>query len=179
MLIRNTSDRYGLLAILLHWTIAVLIIGMLCLGLYMTDLPVSPLKLKLYGLHKAFGVLVLMLALIRIMWSLSNMTPQLSSYLPTWQKLAARSVHFAFYIFMLLMPITGWLMSSAAGFPVSFFGLFTLPDLIAHNEKLRVIFAEIHEFSAFALIAAIVAHVGATVQHYVIYKENVIKRMWP
>jgi len=176
---RNRKEGFGLIAILLHWLMALLIIGMLCVGLYMTSLAMSPQKLKIYGLHKEFGVIVLMLVILRLSWCLASITPSLSS-LPYLERLAARSMHLAFYGFMIVMPFTGWLMSSAAGFPVSFFGLFTLPDLVAPSPQWMAIFKETHKYLAFALIAAIAAHVAAAFKHLLIDKDDIMRRMlWP
>jgi len=176
---KNTSLKYGLVAIFLHWIMAIIIISLLGLGLYMTQLPLSPEKIKLYGIHKEFGVLVLGLVILRVIWRLSNMNPLLPAYMPNWQKLAAYSAHFAFYIFMFAMPITGWILSSASGFPVSFFGLFTLPNLVQSSENLRFLFGNIHQFLAYLFIATILLHIAGTLQHYVIYKHNLLRRMWP
>lgn len=179
MLIKNTKNRYGEVAVFFHWIIAILIIGLLSLGLYMASLSTSPFQLKLFGWHKEWGLVVLALAFMRILWRFNNVTPLMSSHLPNWQKLAANSMHWALYIFMFAMPLTGWLMSSAAGFPPSFFGLFTLPNLIAPNKILDSLFGEIHEYLGYALIAAIVIHIAATVQHYLFYKENILRRILP
>lgn len=179
MTVMNTDNHYGIVAILLHWLIAVLIIGLLALGLYMTGLPISLEKLKLYGWHKEFGILVLMLAVVRIAWRLANILPSLPDYVPYWQRFAARSMHFAFYLFMFAMPITGWMLTSAAGLPVSFFGLFVLPDLVSANENLRITLETVHTWLGYALIAAICGHIGATIQHYVFHKDNILRRMLP
>lgn len=175
MQLKNTSTHFGLVAISLHWIIAFLIIGLLCLGLYMVDLPLGLTKLKLYGWHKEYGLLVLGLAIVRICWRIINTTPLLA--LPWWEKFAARAMHWAFYGFMFAMPITGWLMSSAANISVSFFGLVTLPNLIAPNEDLRHFFKECHELLAYALIAAILFHVAAALKHHYINKDEILRRM--
>lgn len=177
--LKNTEDHYGIGAMLLHWVIALLIIGMLVVGLTMINLPVGLEKLKLFGWHKEFGILILVLAIIRVIWWLMNIMPALPSVMPYWQKLAARAVHFAFYIFMFAMPITGWLISSAAGLQVSVFGLITLPNLIAPDDSARILFAEIHKWLAYSLIAAICLHVGAALQHYFIDKDDVLQKMLP
>lgn len=180
MHLKNTDTRYGIIAYLLHWVMAILIIGLLVLGLYMTWIPISSLKLKLYGWHKEFGTLVLMLFFLRVAWRLSNITPLLPATLPAWQQLAAHAVHFAFYIFMFAMPITGWLVTSAAGLPVSFFGLFVLPSLVTPSEENRLLFTEMHKWLAYGLIATIGAHVGAALKHHFINKDNILRRMlWP
>lgn len=154
-----------------------LLFFMLGLGLYMTSLHISLEKLKLYGWHKECGILILMLVTLRLIWRLSNITPNFPTEMPHWQKLAARAVHLAFYGFMIVMPITGWLISSAAGLPVSFFGLFVLPTLIPANEHLQALFSEIHTWLAYTLIAAICAHVAAALQHHFINKDDTLRRM--
>ncbi|TAK75717.1 MAG: cytochrome b [Gammaproteobacteria bacterium] len=176
MLIKNTTQNYGIVAILFHWIMAILIIGMLALGLYMTGLPKSLEKFQLIGWHKEYGILILMLAVLRVAWRLSNLLPSLTT-LPTWERLAARLTHFLLYVAMFIMPLTGWMMSSAAGYSVSFFGLFTLPDLIGTNKDLAHTISEIHEYTAYALIALIILHVLAALKHYWIDKDNIMQRM--
>lgn len=175
MQIKNTANNFGIVAIALHWIIAVLIIGLLALGLYMVALPISLEKLKLYGWHKEYGFLVLFLTVFRILWRLSNKMPELD--LPFLEQIAARSMHWAFYIFMFAMPITGWLVTSAAGLPASFFGLFTLPNLIGPDEHNRIFFAWIHEWLGYILIAAICLHTAAALKHHFINKDNILRRM--
>lgn len=177
MQFKNSSNRFGIIAISLHWIIAVLIIGLLALGLYMVNLPISLEKLKLYGWHKEYGFLVLFLAIFRIIWRLGNQMPELA--LPMLEKIAARSMHWAFYFFMFAMPISGWLITSAAGLPASFFGLFTLPNLVAPDEHNRVLFEWVHEWLGYALIAAIMLHTAAALKHHFINKDDILRRMFP
>jgi len=173
--LKNTQERFGFMAILLHWIMAILIIALLILGLYMTTLPVGLQKLRLYGWHKELGVLALAFVIVRILWRISNITPKLD--LAKWEVIAARMTHFTFYLLMLALPLTGWMMSSAAGLPVSFFGLFVLPDLVSPNEALRIIFQETHEWLAYAMIALICLHVAAALKHHFINKDNILRRM--
>ena len=179
MLIRNTESRYGIIAIILHWTMALLLIGLLLLGLYMTRIPISIEKLKLYGWHKEYGELALMLALLRIMWRLGSIIPLLSDRIPLWQRIAAHSVHWAFYIFMFALPISGWLITSAAGLPVSFFGLFVIPNLITPQPDLQPLFTFIHKWISYGLIVTIFAHVGAALKHHFINKDDILRRLLP
>ena len=176
MLIKNTENRYGMVAILLHWVMTILIIFLLGLGLYMVQLPISAEKLKLYRWHKEFGVLAFMLVIVRIMWRVGNLTPSLSM-LAWWEILAARSVHYAFYVFMFALPLTGWIISSAAGLPVSFFGWFILPDLISPDENVRILFAEIHKWLAYGLIVIICLHIAAALKHHFINKDDILRRI--
>lgn len=175
MLIKNTVNRFGIVAILLHWLIATLMIGMIILGLYMTGLPVSIEKLKYYGWHKEFGFVVLTLAFIRLYWRLTNETPDLE--IPAWEALSARLMHWTLYGFMFALPLTGWLLTSAAGFPVSFFGLFTIPILITPNEELMQLFVAVHKWLAYTLIALITLHTAAAFKHHFIDKDNILKRI--
>lgn len=175
----NTPSRYGYVNIGLHWVMALLIVGMLILGLYMSDLPVSLEKLSLFGWHKSFGILILMLVIIRILWRFVNITPAYADNIPGWQKLAAHGMHYALYGFMFLMPLTGWLMSSAAGVTVSFFGLFTLPNLVQANPTLQGYLFQVHSTSAFVLIGLICLHVLAALKHHFWDKDDILKRMLP
>jgi len=175
MRIKNTEDRYGMTAITLHWVMAILLIALLGLGLYMTGLPISLEKLKLYGWHKEYGILALMLVFLRIAWRLINFTPRLN--LSLLEKIAARTVHWAFYVFMFAMPITGWLITSAAGLPVSFFGLFVLPDLISPHPDLIKLFGEIHKWLGYGLIVTIILHTSAALKHHFINKDDILRRM--
>lgn len=175
MQIKNSKDHFGVVAITLHWVMALLLIGLLAMGLYMVELPIGLQKLKLYGWHKEYGILALMLVLIRIVWRLINTTPELS--LPLLEKLAARAVHWAFYGFMFAMPITGWLITSAAGLPASFFGLFNVPNLIAPNPDLMTLFETIHKWVGYGLIATIVLHTSAALKHHFINKDDILRRM--
>lgn len=179
MSFKNTQARYGIMAISLHWVMAFLIIGLLAIGLYMVGLPIGAQKLKLYRWHKEFGICVLMLVAFRFGWRLVNVSPELPSHLATWQKWAAHLVHYSMYVFMIANPITGWLLSSAAGLPVSFFGLFVLPDLVSPSESLRHLLSLTHKWLNYALIATICAHTGAALQHHFIYKDNILRRMLP
>lgn len=173
--LKNTKESFGLVAICLHWLMAFLIIGLLILGLYMVELPISLQKLKLYGWHKEYGLLVLFLFFLRLSWRILNTTPELP--IVWWEKLAARLVHWIFYGFMLALPVTGWLLTSAAGLPVSFFGWFTLPNLVAPDESLRQTLTVVHKYLAYALIATIGLHVLAALKHHFIDKDNVLRRM--
>lgn len=175
MQLKNTQDHFGAVTIFLHWLMALIIIGLLILGIYMVKLPISHTKLKLYGWHKEYGFLALALVILRLTWRFLNVNPRLS--LPFLEKLAARSVHWAFYICMFAMPLTGWLITSAAGLPASFFGLFVLPNLISPNEELRQLFEEIHEWLGYGLIALIVLHASAALKHHFINKDDILRRM--
>ncbi|RAP35713.1 cytochrome B [Legionella quinlivanii] len=175
MLLKNSNNHFGLVAILLHWIMAILIIGLLIMGIYMVELPISLQKLKLYGWHKEYGLLALALVIVRLCWRIINISPELS--LPRYEIIAARLVHWAFYGFMFAMPITGWLITSAAGLPASFFGLFTLPNLIAPDEEQRQFYELVHEWLGYGLIVTILLHASAALKHHFINRDNILRRM--
>lgn len=145
----------------------------------MSDMPNTPDKFRLYGLHKAVGIITLALIIFRMIWKFINTSPALPDSLDAWQKLAAKSSHAVLYILMLAMPLSGWAMSSAAGFPVSIFGWFTMPNIVAPDKELLGFFREAHEIIAYLIILVTLTHVTAALLHHFYYKDNVLTRMLP
>lgn len=181
MIWRNTTEKYGAVAISFHWVIAILVIAMLAVGLIMTEMDPSPQMFKIYALHKSVGILVLTLAVLRVIWRLSNPHP---SSLPThkaWEKFLAKLVHVLLYAALFIMPLSGWIMSSAKGFPVNLFGIegLTLPDLVKPDKDTAELAGEIHEVAAYSLIAAIALHFGGAMKHHVIDRDGTLRRMLP
>lgn len=174
---RNTPNQYGWVAISLHWLIAIIVIGLIIVGLYMVELTIGLRKLQLYGWHKEYGILVLFLVILRLAWRLSNLTPELPAHMPTYEKIGARSAHYLFYILLFTLPLTGWMMSSAAGLPVSFFHLFILPDLVSPDPTLMQTLISIHKWLAYTLIAILTLHILAALQHHFYYKDEILKRI--
>jgi len=182
MLLRNSERRYGGVAMAFHWLMALLLIALVALGLYMVSLPdvgFDARKIWLILYHKELGIVVLMLLAPRFLWRLGNVLPRLVETLPEWQKVTARFVHLCFYGLMLALPVTGWLMSSAAAIPVSVLGVFTLPDLVSHDEQLYRMLIEAHKWLSYALIACMVAHIGAAVRHHFTRRDDTLKKMLP
>ncbi|WP_300328966.1 cytochrome b [Accumulibacter sp.] len=122
--------RYTRTAIAFHWLMAVVLVGLFCLGTYMHELPLSPEKLRLYAWHKWAGISAFLLALSRLGWLLAHRPPAWPVSLPRWQEVLARGVHLLLYVLMLAIPLSGWLMSSAKGFPTIYLGVLPLPDLV-------------------------------------------------
>jgi cytochrome b561 len=174
---RNTNATYGSVARFLHWCIFVLITSMLTAGFIMINMENSPGKFQLYALHKSFGILILFLAAVRLWWKFHNLSPELPDSLDIWQKRAAKANHIILYILMFAMPLSGWAMSSAAGFPVSVFGWFILPSLIPANKELLEFFREAHLIIAYLIIIMVLFHATAAFLHHFYYKDNVLKRM--
>jgi cytochrome b561 len=180
--IGNTKDRYGAIAIVFHWALALLVIGLAALGLYMVTLPdvgFNTKKITLVIYHKELGLLALVLVAARLAWRVTHILPELVAHLPDWQQVAARFVHLSFYGLLFALPVSGCLMSSAAGIPVSFLGLFTLPDFVNRNENLFQRLIYIHQVLGYVLLLAIVVHAGAALRHHFGLKDDTLRRMLP
>ena len=175
-MLKNTRQKYGFVAKFFHWVIALMIISLLAVGLYMTGLKFSPEKFELYDLHKATGIVVLFLAVLRVFWRFKNIQPD-PVIMPKLQELGAKVGHVLLYVAMFVMPLSGWAMSSSAGYPVSVFGLWTMPPLVGKDKAFSELMSEIHEFSGYALIALIVVHAAAALHHHFIVKDETLKRM--
>jgi cytochrome b561 len=170
---------YTRTAIGLHWIAAALIVGNLAFGLYMVDLSLSPAKLRYYAWHKWAGVTVFLLSALRLLWRLGHPAPALPAGMPGWQRAAANASHHALYVLFFAVPLSGWLFSSAAGFPTVYFGVWQLPDLIAKNKELADVLKVIHRVLAYSLGAVAVLHAAAAVKHHVIDRDDVLTRMLP
>jgi cytochrome b561 len=180
--IGNSAGRYGLVAVAFHWATALLLVALTALGLYMVALPdvgFDTRKIELILYHKEIGMTVLLLALLRLAWRITQMLPLLVAHLPEWQQVAARFVHLCFYALMIALPLTGWLMSSAAGIPVKFVELFTLPDLIGRDDLLFHRLIAIHQALAWALIALFAVHAAAALRHHFVFRDDTLRRMLP
>lgn len=174
-----SSASYTSIAKLFHWGMALLIIGMLAVGLYMVGMPNSPDKFQLYGWHKALGAILLGLLVLRLLWRLTHRPPAMEANMPALIRIAAHLGHLGLYACMLAMPVTGWVMSSAAGYPVSVFGWFNLPALVEKNQALAKQSNELHTLIAYAFIALIVVHILGALYHHIIRKDGVLTRMLP
>jgi cytochrome b561 len=172
-----SAMRYTTPAIVLHWLVALLIFVGLPLGLYMVDLPLSPDKLKFYSYHKWIGITVLLLVAIRLAWRATHTPPPLPASVAAWQRRASAIVHGLLYVLMIAIPLSGWLMSSAKGFQTVWFGVLPLPDLLDKNRELGDLLTEVHKFLNFTLLALVVVHVGAALQHHYIERQPFLQRM--
>jgi cytochrome b561 len=178
-MLKNTTNSYGVVAKTFHWLIALGIVGMLIVGFIMADMEPSPTKMTLYGLHKATGALILMLVVLRLTWRFFNAAPQLPKTLTPWHHHLAKLSPVTLYTLLFLMPLSGYTLSVAAGYPVNFFGLFTLPSLLPKNPQISKIAVEVHKYGAFAFIGILVLHMSAAFYHHFILKTNVLRRMLP
>ncbi len=170
------SDSYGFIPRYIHWTTALLIMGLLFAGFIMTDLPFSDTKLKVYMLHKSFGLLVLGLVVFRILWKLSTPKIKPLGTHQAWEKVLAKITHVLLYFAMFALPLSGWVMSSAGEFPVSFFGL-PVPALMAKNPEAFEAARNAHELLAIAIIIIVGLHLAGALKHHVIDRDRTMMRM--
>lgn len=173
---KNTSTEYGILSKFFHWTIAFIMMGLLVVGFYMVSLEPAPFKFEVYSWHKSFGILVLILVVGRIFWKFSNSKLEHMATHKKWEKILAKITHLALYVGMIGMPLSGWAMSSAAGYPVKLFGL-TLPALVAENKALGSLMNQTHEILGYVLIGAILLHTAGAFKHHFIDRDSTLKRM--
>ena len=172
--------KYSISSRLIHWFMALIIISLLVLGIYMADfLPEdSQNKYFIYNLHKSFGVLALALIVIRIINRYIYKAPSLSNEFSQIEKIATHTIHILLYVLMIAVPVSGYLMSNAYGYPVHFFNV-AMPNLISAMPDSAKFFAKMHKFSAYALLFLIILHFLAALKHRFFDKpeKNVLNKM--
>jgi cytochrome b561 len=173
------NHAYTRTAITLHWLVALALIATFAVGLYMSDLPLSPEKLRIYSWHKWAGVTIFLLVLLRLLWRLTHRPPAPPVSMPAWQQAAAETAHRLLYLLMLAVPLSGWLMSSAKGVQTVYFGVLPLPDLLAKDKALGEALETVHQALNYTMAGLVVLHVGAAIKHHVIDRDDVLSRMLP
>jgi cytochrome b561 len=179
MTLKNTTDRWGGISQVLHWTVAVLILVMAYLGLTMGDLPNGPDKINTYALHKSIGITILALVALRLLWRVYAGTPQPVPGSPRWQARIASLTHWAIYALLFAIPISGWVLNSAAGFPLQWFHLINLPHIVDKDHGLHELAEQAHEIMFWALALLVVAHAGAAFYHHLFQRDATLARMLP
>lgn len=183
-------SRYSSGAILLHWLMALMIVGQIAAGVWMNEAIHEPdtkaLAFKVYQLHKSIGLTVLLLTLLRLLWRFTHRPPALPAHMKNWERMLARFSHVGFYLLMLAVPLSGWAMVSASpfGLPTIYFGLFEWPHIgplaaLADKPAAEHLFKEMHEVLAFGTVALLVLHIGGALKHHFIDKDDVLARMLP
>lgn len=175
----HSADRYTRTAIGLHWLIALIIFGTFIFGLYVSGLPFSPQRLRLIAYHKWIGVTIFLLVLVRLAWRLTHPAPPLTVPMPGWQRRAATVSHGLLYLLIFVIPISGWLHSSAAGVPVVYLGLVQLPDLIGADKAVAKIFKLVHQTLNYTLATIVTVHALAALKHHFVDRDDVLSRMLP
>jgi cytochrome b561 len=180
MPLRNTTARWGSVAQLFHWLIVGLIITQFVLiNLAQRQPDLTPAHISLILKHKSFGITIFMLAVLRLIWRSFNTAPPLPDTLKPYERFLAHFTHISLYVLIFAMPLSGWMMSSARSFAVSWFGLFRLPDLVSPAKGTYELLHETHETLATALIVVAALHVLAALKHHFFLKDGVLLRMLP
>jgi cytochrome b561 len=168
---------YSLTARAAHWITAALVIIAFFIGLTMLQVDRGPLQNQLFDWHRSLGATILLITALRLLWRLGHPAPPLPPDTPGWIEVSAWLSHRLLYAFLLILPIIGWLGSSAFGAPVHFYGLFDLPALIGPDKSLAHILFAIHIWGAFTLAALVVLHIGAALYHLLVRRDSVFRRM--
>ena len=176
-MLKNTSSSYGAVAKGFHWLLFLMLTFSVVMGNFLADMPKGAEKLQAAGLHKSFGAVLLMLILLRIVWRLINETPGLPDGTSAGEAFMAKAMHWGLYVLMFAQPLSGIMMSQAAGVPVSFFDLFEFPVFLAKNPELAQFFKGVHGTVWILLVVAVIGHAGAALHHHFIRKDNVLKQM--
>jgi cytochrome b561 len=173
------STHYTATAKSLHWLMAALVFGLLPLGFYMSDLPFSPEKLQFYAWHKWAGVTVFALVWLRLAWRMTHRPPAYPATMPSAQQALAHAGHLALYVLMVVIPLSGWLMSSAKGVQTVWFGVLPLPDLLVRDKALGKQLEELHSALNIGLLVLIGVHGAAALFHHFFHKDDILRRMLP
>lgn len=182
MPIRNDADRWGWVSLGLHWLTALMVLGLVVVGLLMQELPNSLTKFQIYALHKSFGITVLALTVMRLLWRLFAGTPPPVPGMPRWQRFAAAVSHGALYLILLAMPLSGWLYHSASGAvprQLEWFKLVSLPSLSDRDKALADFALAMHEWLFLALAAIVTVHALAALKHHYVDRDRTLVRMLP
>jgi cytochrome b561 len=179
MPVRNSTRSWGSLSKALHWIIVLLIINQWVIGMRADALPLGVAKLQALAWHKSFGITILALAVVRLVWRWMNPVPDLSAETRPWERVLAKISHVLLYGLIFALPLTGWLMSSAKNYPVSWFSLVQLPDLVAPSEALFQQMRSLHHTLFAVLVAVAALHIAGALKHHFIDRNDVLKRMLP
>ncbi len=183
MKLKNDSQRWGWLAMVLHWAMAGLILAAWPIGFAMTRWYEDDLagKFELYQLHKSLGFTILCLALLRLLWRALNATPELPDTLSGWEKRLAQATHWALYALFIALPLIGWVMVSTSPItvPTVVFGLVPVPHLMGQDEVIFQATQAAHRWLAWCFGALLLLHIAAALKHHLVLKDKVLRRMLP
>ena len=175
---RSTADRYGIIARLLHWSMALLLMVLFALGWWATELTYyDPLYRVIPDLHRSLGVLAALLIVLRLAWQLADRKPDPAAGAGPWQRLAARSGHLMLYLLMVLVPISGYLMSTADGRSIDMFGMFEVPALLSPSSGREEWAGRAHYLLAFGGAWLVLLHIAAALKHQFIDRDGTLRKM--
>jgi cytochrome b561 len=184
-MLKNSATDYGTLSKALHWLMAAIILTLIFVGIYMAGLPKETAEEKqyafqFYGLHKSFGVIALALIVLRLIWLRISPAPKLPAAFAPKERVVVKALQGLLYLLMIIMPVSGYLMSNAGGHPISFFGLFEMPAIVGESKALGGFAHEMHEIMGWAMLVLIVLHMAGAIKHRLKDKggeTDILKRM--
>ena len=178
-MLRNTDLSWGAPAKLLHWAVAALVLAQIALGWAAVSWRLSPTKLDLFVWHKSTGMLILALMVVRVAWRLVNVAPSLPADMRPLERRGARASHLLLYLLLLALPVTGWIVNSAANIPFRMFWLIPVPAVVEPDEAVADAVARAH-FLLFVVLSLLLAlHIGAALRHHFLKRNDVLVRMLP
>jgi cytochrome b561 len=176
-MLKNSDRDFGTVAKVFHWLLFLMLSFSVVAGNFMASMPKGPEKLQAAGMHKSFGVILLSLILLRFVWKLVNTTPRPPAGTTAVEHLLAQGMHWLLYVLMFAQPLSGILMSQAAGYPVSVFGAFELPTLIDKDPETAKMLRSGHGVIWIVLAVAVAGHIAAAMFHHLVRKDNVLRSM--
>lgn len=184
-MLKNSATEYGTFSKALHWLMAIIILTLTFVGIYMAGLPKETAEEKqyafqFYGLHKSFGVVALALIVLRLIWIRISPAPALPSAFAPKERVMVKALQGLLYLLMVVVPLSGYLMSNAGGHPINFFGLGELPALVGESKSLGGLAHEVHEIMGWAILVLIVLHMAGAIKHRLKDKggeADILKRM--
>jgi cytochrome b561 len=179
MIMKNSADRWGIVAKSFHWVIALLILGQLVLGTIAEEMRLSPLKLDMFVWHKSIGVTILLLVVLRVAWRLNNPPPATPPDIPAWETTLARIGHALLYLLMFAVPLTGWWVSDTTRIPFKAFWLVPMPDLMTADREMSDLAADVHGALTKLLLLVVVIHIAAALRHHFYLHNKILIRMLP
>jgi cytochrome b561 len=171
------ASKYTVTARAIHWATALLIVGALVLAWTIDDLPLSPRKLRLINYHKWAGLSVLWLLVLRAGWRMTHRPPDLPATMTALQQRLAGAAHLLLYLLLATVPMLGWALSSAKGFPVVYLGVVPLPDLLPKDKAAADLLHAVHETAAWTLVVLAAGHAAAALKHHFVDRDDVLRRM--
>jgi len=177
IMLKNTANTYGAATKGFHWLLFLMLTFSVVMGNFLAAMPKGPEKFQAAGMHKSFGAVLLMLILLRLVWRLINEVPRLPDGTTASEAFMAKAMHWGLYALMFAQPLSGIMMSQAAGIPVSFFGLFEFPVFLDKDPEMAKFFGAMHGTVWILLVLAVIGHAGAALHHHFVKKDNVLKQM--
>jgi cytochrome b561 len=178
-MLRNTDLSWGAPAKLLHWAVAALVFAQIALGWAAVSWRLSPTKLDLFVWHKSTGMLILALMVVRVAWRLGNVAPSLPADMRPLERRGAHASHLLLYLLLVALPVTGWIVNSAANVPFRMFWLLPLPAIAAPDKAVADAAARAHYLLFVALSLLLVVHIAAALRHHFAKRNDVLVRMLP